>query len=97
MTAPLAPGEFAVSYNLTISPGPSFAAAPPQYVSYVTGPSDRWDMIAWHAYGDATQVAPLIAANPAVAISPVLPQGITIYCPLITPPAAPSSTLPWSP
>lgn len=96
MTALLASDEFATSYNLTISPGPIFATAPPQYVPYVTGPSDRWDMIAWRAYGDATEIAPLIAANPAVAISPVLPQGITIYCPLITPPP-PASGLPWLP
>jgi phage tail protein X len=47
------------------------AAGP--FIPHVTRANDRWDLLAWHYYGDATQVNVIIMANPAVPIDPVLP------------------------
>ncbi|MDA8051058.1 MAG: tail protein X [Rhodospirillales bacterium] len=91
----MTPAEFAAAYNLTAVAGAPPVA--PSAVQYVTGPADRWDIVAWRIYGDPTQVSTVIMNNPTVAISPVLPQGITLYCPLIAPPAPPANSTPWSP
>lgn len=97
MSGSITAEQFAADLNL-VAPAPAATPTPvPQFAPYTTGPADRWDLIAWRAYGDPTQIAPIIAANPTVAISPVLPQGITVFCPLITPPAPAANTLPWSP
>jgi phage tail protein X len=53
-------------------------------VEHVTREGDRWDSIAWEYYGDATAYEPIIAANPSIPISPVLPSGIKLYIPVIT-------------
>lgn len=92
----MTPAEFAQAYGM-LPGGSTPPPASPQYLEYVTGPADRWDTIAWHAYGDPTQVSGLILANPTVPISPVLPQGVTIFCPLIAAPAPPPNSTPWSP
>ena len=87
---------FAQDYGL--APGGATPPEPtPQYLSYRTQPGDRWDLISWRAYGDPTLVSGLILANPTVPISPVLPQGVTILCPLIEPPASAPNSTPWSP
>ncbi len=88
--------EFAQSLGL-LPGGATPPPAAPQFLAIVTGPADRWDTIAFKAYGDPTQVNVLIEANPTVPISPVLPQGITIFCPLIQPPGPAAGTTPWSP
>lgn len=87
---------FAAAYGLVPASGPA-TAPPPSAVAYTTGPADRWDIVAWRVYGDPTQVSGIIMANPTVAISPVLPQGIVLYCPLISPPGPPAASTPWSP
>jgi len=87
--------EFAAAYGMTT--GSAAAPVAPSAVQYTTGMADRWDLIAWRVYGDPTHVNPVIMANPTVPISPVLPQGIPIYCPLIEPPAPPANSTPWSP
>jgi len=91
----MSPQQFGLSYGLL----PSAAAAPvaPSAVQYTTGPSDRWDLVAWRVYGDPTQINAVIMANPVVPISPVLPQGVPLYCPLIAPPGPPANSTPWSP
>ncbi len=92
----MTPAEFAAAYGM-VPAGTAAAPPTPQYLSYVTGPADRWDTIAWRAYGDPTQVSGLIMGNATVPISPVLPQGATIYCPLIAAPGSAAGTTPWSP
>lgn len=61
---------------------------------YITKPGDRWDLIAYKAYGsfgvitlaDGTQVnamSYLIAANPDIAIDDVLDEGLLLQVPII--------------
>lgn len=54
-----------------------------EYYSYVTKDNDRWDLIAYKYYGDATQYEPIIKANPQVPISSNLPSGIKLKIPVI--------------
>jgi hypothetical protein len=37
-----------------------------EYFEHVTKIGDRWDLIAFDYYGDATLIKPLLMANPAV-------------------------------
>ena len=68
------------------------------YLQYLTGAADRWDTIAYAYYGDATNFAPLVAANPTLGAAPVLPEGIIIIVPIIDEvdlPATADSLPPW--
>ena len=64
---------------------------------YITLDGDRWDIIAWKAYGDATKYQDIIKANPAVPIRPVIPAGTIINVPVIEGAEAPTlnSLPPW--
>lgn len=53
------------------------------HTKYITVEGDRWDTIAFKAYGDPLKITPLIEANPKVPKTPVLASGITIYVPLM--------------
>lgn len=55
-----------------------------EVIEHVTKDGDRWDLLAWEYYGDATGYERIIAANPAVAIEPILPSGIKILVPVLT-------------
>lgn len=92
----MTPAAFAAAYNLAPASG-TVQPASPSAVAYTTGPADRWDLIAWRVYGDPTQINAIIMANPTVAISPVLPQGVVLYCPLIRPAGPAANSTPWSP
>lgn len=94
--AVMTPAEFAAAYGLATA-STQAEVSTPQFVPYATGPGVRWDTIAWQVYGDATQVSPLIMANPNLPISPVLPVGITVYAPVIQPAGPPANQLPWNP
>jgi phage tail protein X len=67
------------------------------YIEHLTGELERWDTLAWRYYGDATRYEPIIAANPHLAITPVLPSGVRIYIPILDNAIAaqPSSAPPW--
>ena len=52
-------------------------------VEYITKDGDRWDTIAFKAYGDATLVNGIIEANTAIRIVPVLSAGIRIVVPIL--------------
>lgn len=93
----MSPEEFAIAYGLLPSGTGALAPATPQFLSYTTQPGDRWDLISWRAYGDPTQISTLVLANNTTPISPVLPQGKIIYCPLIPAPVPAAGTTPWSP
>lgn len=54
-----------------------------QVLEHITSQGDRWDLLAWRYYGDARLYEPIIAANPEVAIVPVLEPGIRILIPLL--------------
>lgn len=73
-----------------------------RYIDHITGPSDRWDVLAYRYYGDANRTAPLIAANrelfgpPPSPIPLVLPPGVTIRVPILDPdPIAQDLLPPW--
>jgi phage tail protein X len=65
------------------------------FIRHVTRDADRWDLIASTFYGDATNYAGLIAANPRVPIYPVLPAGVELFIPIIPPPATTQPLPPW--
>jgi phage tail protein X len=68
-----------------------------RFIKYMTRDGDRWDLLAWQMYGDAARYADIIAANPSVAIAPVLPVGITLYVPVLAAAAAtPQNLPPWT-
>lgn len=53
------------------------------FVEYVAKQGDRWDTIAFKAYGDATLINGLIEANPTIVISPILEAGTRIIVPIL--------------
>ncbi len=59
-----------------------------EVIEHITAEGDRWDLLAWKYYGDATQYERIVAANVRVAIMPVLPSGIVLHIPVIEEPAA---------
>ena len=52
---------------------------------YTTKQGDRWESIAFLAYGDSNKMADIIAANKSVAISQTLPAGLKINIPILEP------------
>ena len=55
-----------------------------EYYSYITKDNDRWDLIAYKFYSDATKYETIIKANPSVNITPILPSGIKLKIPVLT-------------
>jgi phage tail protein X len=53
-----------------------------QYILHITRSGERWDLLAWRYYGDATDYSPLIMANPSVPIEPVFEAGLSIAVPI---------------
>lgn len=53
--------------------------------NYITQENDRWDLIAFKAYGDCTktQMGTLQAANPNLQYTSVFKAGIKIIVPII--------------
>lgn len=64
------------------------------YTAYKTVEGDRWDTIAFKAYGDATQYGKIIEANPLIPKGVVLPSGLTLYIPVEDRPSVNTSLLP---
>ena len=61
---------------------------------YITKQGDRWDLIAYKAYGDATMIDILIMENPGIPVEPILPEGITLNIPIVDEPEVDKSLLP---
>jgi phage tail protein X len=59
-----------------------------EVIEHITREGDRWDLLAWEYYGDATQYEGIIAANNQVMIDPILPSGIIINIPVLEEPTA---------
>lgn len=53
------------------------------HIRHLTTEGERWDSIAWRYYGDAHAYERIIQANPGVAITPVLPGGLTLAIPIV--------------
>lgn len=54
-----------------------------EYYSYITKDNDRWDLIAYKFYNDATRYEPIINANPDVDITPILKSGLKLKIPVL--------------
>ena len=53
-----------------------------RFIEHITGDNDRWDLLAWQYYGDATRYEQIIVANPDVPIWPLLPSGVKLLIPV---------------
>lgn len=53
------------------------------FVEYIVKEGDRWDTVAFKAYGDATLVNGIIEANVATVVSPVLVAGSRLIIPIL--------------
>jgi phage tail protein X len=53
------------------------------YVQYTAQEGDRWDLVAYEAYGDVTKMDAIIKANPSVSITPEIPAGTKLQIPII--------------
>lgn len=53
------------------------------FVEYVTKQGDRWDTIAFKAYGDASLINGIIEANTSIVILPILEAGTRVIVPIL--------------
>ncbi len=53
------------------------------YITHITAAGERWDLLAWRYYGNATLYSPIIMANPSVPIEPVFEAGLTVLIPIL--------------
>ena len=65
-----------------------------QYIAHLTTAGERWDLLAWTYYGDATLYSPIIMANPLIAIEAVFEAGVSIAIPLLQVSQSGSANLP---
>jgi phage tail protein X len=65
-----------------------------QFILHVTTSGERWDLLAWRYYGDATDYSPIIVANPNVPIGPGFDAGISIAVPILQKSAVVTTDLP---
>ncbi|VYU52256.1 hypothetical protein [Metakosakonia massiliensis] len=66
-----------------------------RYLEHITTEGERWDNLAWRYYGDALAYERLIAANPHVAITAVLPSGVRLIIPVVRATQATTELAPW--
>lgn len=50
---------------------------------YIVKEGDKWDTVAFKAYGDSTRVSGIIEANPSVPITAVLIAGTPLVVPIL--------------
>ena len=54
-----------------------------QFITHITAGGERWDLLAWTYYGDATLYSPIIMANPSIPIEATFDSGLTIAVPIL--------------
>jgi phage tail protein X len=54
-----------------------------QFILHITTAGERWDLLAWTYYGDATLYSPIIIANPGIRIEPVFEAGLPVAIPIL--------------
>ena len=54
-----------------------------EYTQHITKENERWDNIAYEAYGDPNLINGIIEANPTVPITATLPAGIRLLVPIV--------------
>jgi len=68
-----------------------------QFIQHITAASERWDLLAWQYYGDATLYSPIIMANPQLPIEPVFEAGLQVWIPILFVQQSQTANLPpWS-
>lgn len=65
-----------------------------EFLSYTTGPRDRWDLLADRFYGDPGRFEPIMRANPDLGHSTFLPEGVAIRIPILEETSDPALGLP---
>ena len=50
---------------------------------YITSSPERWDSIAYKAYGSVEKMDVIIRANPAISIADMIPEGILLQIPIL--------------
>ena len=53
------------------------------FITHITSAGERWDLLAWQYYGDATLFSPIIQTNPQIPIEAVFEAGLVIGVPLL--------------
>jgi phage tail protein X len=61
---------------------------------YTTKQGDRWDTVAYKAYGDASKYSVIVDANPFVPKGVILPAGIQLNIPVLERDSVNESLLP---
>jgi phage tail protein X len=61
----------------------SSTPATANFTEYITKEGDRWDLIAYKFYADASLYEKIIQSNPAVEITPILKSGIRLKIPIL--------------
>ncbi len=56
---------------------------PAQFITHISVAGERWDLLAWRYYGDASLYTAIVMANPTVAIEPVFGAGTVIQVPIV--------------
>ena len=54
-----------------------------EVTQYIAKEGERWDQVAYKAYGRASLIKPIIEANPVVPITPRLAAGTVLVIPVI--------------
>jgi nucleoid-associated protein YgaU len=62
--------------------------------TYITKQGDRWDIVAFKAYGDALRINEIIAANPNVSITDEIAANTILNIPFIPEPTLDAELLP---
>lgn len=55
------------------------------FTEYIVKEGDRWDTVAFKAYGDASLVNTIVEANVSTTVSPVLIAGSRLKIPILEP------------
>lgn len=54
-----------------------------EFTQYITSEGERWDTVAYKAYGDASAFEKIVVANPTVAMFKRLPAGVRLKVPVV--------------
>lgn len=65
-----------------------------QFITHITASGERWDLVAWRYYGNATLYSPIIMANPGIPIEPVFAAGLRLLVPILAQSNSASADLP---
>jgi len=65
------------------------------FTEYIAQENDRFDTVAWKAYGDVSKTGSIVAANPQIGIvEGTIPAGTIVKVPVIDVPPTPTASLP---